>query len=47
MFLGKRKYNTKLWKVFSSCFECLPISCIINDKILCMHGGLSPKLASL
>lgn len=43
----KRRYNIKIWKQFSDCFNCLPISAIIDDKILCMHGGLSPDLNSL
>jgi serine/threonine-protein phosphatase PP1 catalytic subunit len=40
----KRRYNIKLWKVFNDCFNCLPICALIDDKILCMHGGLSPDL---
>ena len=43
----KRRYNLRLWKIFSDCFNWLPISAIVNQKILCMHGGLSPDLQSL
>ncbi len=43
----KRRYSIKLWKLFVDCFNCLPISALIDDKIICMHGGLSPKLNSL
>ena len=39
---GKNRYNTKLWKSFVDCFNCMPVAAIIEDKILCMHGGLSP-----
>ena len=43
----KRRYSVKLWKVFTNCFNCLPISAVVSDKILCMHGGLSPHLHHL
>ena len=38
------RYNDKLWKTFSDCFNCLPIAAIIDEKIFCVHGGLSPDL---
>ncbi|GMH12251.1 hypothetical protein Nepgr_014092 [Nepenthes gracilis] len=43
----KRRFNVKLWKTFTDCFNCLPVAAVIDDKILCMHGGLSPDLTSL
>lgn len=43
----KRRYSIKLWKVFSDVFNCLPVSALVDEKILCMHGGLSPEIASL
>ncbi|GIX60683.1 serine/threonine phosophatase PP1 [Babesia caballi] len=43
----KRRYSVKLWKVFTDCFNCLPVAAIIDDKIFCMHGGLSPELNSM
>lgn len=44
---GKRRYNIKLWKIFTDCFNCLPVAAVIDEKIFCMHGGLSPELNSL
>nr|XP_007147007.1 hypothetical protein PHAVU_006G088900g [Phaseolus vulgaris]ESW19001.1 hypothetical protein PHAVU_006G088900g [Phaseolus vulgaris] len=43
----KRRFNVRLWKIFTDCFNCLPVAALIDDKILCMHGGLSPELESL
>ncbi|KAI4349941.1 hypothetical protein L6164_010482 [Bauhinia variegata] len=43
----KRRFNVRLWKIFTECFNCLPVAALIDDKILCMHGGLSPELQNL
>jgi len=43
----KRRYSIHLWKVFGDCFNCLPVACIIDEKIFCMHGGLSPELRNM
>lgn len=43
----KRRFGIKLWKTFTDCFNCLPCAAVIDEKILCMHGGLSPELTSL
>lgn len=36
-----------MWKAFTDCFNCLPVLAIIDEKIICMHGGLSPELNDL
>ncbi|WZY75526.1 hypothetical protein YC2023_021910 [Brassica napus] len=43
----KRRFSVRLWKVFTDSFNCLPVAAVIDDKILCMHGGLSPDLTSV
>jgi len=43
----KRRYSIKLWKIFSDVFNCLPAAALVDEKILCMHGGLSPELKDL
>jgi serine/threonine-protein phosphatase PP1 catalytic subunit len=43
----KERYGLKIWKSFNDCFNCLPLGAIIEEKILCIHGGLSPDLKSL
>lgn len=45
--IGKNRYNLKLWKSFVDCFNYMPVAALVEDKILCMHGGLSPELISL
>ena len=45
--LGKNRYSAKLWKSFVDCFNCMPVAALIEDKILCMHGGLSPDLTTV
>ncbi len=43
----KRRYSVKLWRIFADCFNCMPVAAVVEDKILCMHGGLSPDLDHL
>ncbi|KAG2262093.1 hypothetical protein Bca4012_013252 [Brassica carinata] len=43
----KRRFSVKIWRIFTDCFNCLPVAALIDDRILCMHGGLSPELRSL
>lgn len=45
--IGKNRYNIKLWKAFIDCFNCLPVAALIEEKIICMHGGLSPDLVNI
>lgn len=43
----KRRYNIKIWKYFTDAFNCMPISALVSDRIICMHGGISPSLRNL
>lgn len=43
----KRRCNTKVWKSFTDTFNCLPIAAIVENRIFCVHGGLSPSLHRL
>jgi len=43
-----RKYGSPtIWKLFCELFELMPLAALINDKIFCTHGGLSPKINTL
>ena len=43
----KRRYTVKLWKLFIDLFNEFPVAACIDDKILLVHGGLSPELNTL
>jgi len=43
----KRRYNIKLWKLFCDVFNCLPVCGLVDEKIICMHGGLSPEISNI
>jgi len=43
-----RKYgNINVWKYFTDLFDYLPLTALIENKIFCLHGGLSPSIDSL
>ena len=43
----KRKVSLKIYKKFCNLFNILPITALISEKILCMHGGLSKDLTNI
>lgn len=43
----KRRSSSKVWKLFIDVFNTLPIAAVIQDKIFCVHGGISPHLKYL
>ena len=43
-----RKYgNSNPWRYIMDLFDYLPISAIIENKIFCVHGGLSPFISTV
>ena len=40
----KRRISVKCFKKITNLFNILPITALIEDNILCMHGGLSKDL---
>jgi diadenosine tetraphosphatase ApaH/serine/threonine PP2A family protein phosphatase len=40
-----QKYDEGVWEAFQVVFGWLPLAAIVNDKVFCVHGGLSPSLA--
>ncbi|KAK0412760.1 hypothetical protein QR680_006392 [Steinernema hermaphroditum] len=44
---NRRYQSPRMWQAFQDTFSCMPLSGLIGERILCMHGGLSPELKSL
>ena len=42
--ITKKYGNANPWKYFNDVFDYLPLASIIEGKIFCVHGGLSPKI---
>mmetsp|Transcript_20999 Transcript_20999/g.64191 ORF Transcript_20999/g.64191 Transcript_20999/m.64191 type:complete len:320 (+) Transcript_20999:146-1105(+) len=40
----RRRYSLKLWRSFQDLFNWLPLAALIDQRIFCLHGGLSPNL---
>mmetsp|Transcript_13120 Transcript_13120/g.19143 ORF Transcript_13120/g.19143 Transcript_13120/m.19143 type:complete len:272 (+) Transcript_13120:89-904(+) len=44
----QRKYgNANPWKYCTEVFDYLNIAAIVDNKVLCIHGGLSPEVKTL
>eukprot|EP01126_Amoeba_proteus_P042670 TRINITY_DN4647_c1_g1_i2.p1 TRINITY_DN4647_c1_g1~~TRINITY_DN4647_c1_g1_i2.p1 ORF type:complete len:339 (-),score=54.81 TRINITY_DN4647_c1_g1_i2:309-1253(-) len=43
----KQYGSPNVWKYFTDLFDFLPLSMLINNKIFCVHGGLSPSISTL
>eukprot|EP00967_Tisochrysis_lutea_P150349 scaffold290811_cov38-Tisochrysis_lutea.AAC.2 len=43
-----KKYgNTTVWKACVDVFDCLCLSAVVDNSVLCVHGGLSPSLDTI
>uniref|UniRef100_A0AC35U3T4 Serine/threonine-protein phosphatase n=1 Tax=Rhabditophanes sp. KR3021 TaxID=114890 RepID=A0AC35U3T4_9BILA len=44
--INRRYKAPSLFDEFCEMFEYMPLTAIVGDRILCMHGGISPELKS-
>jgi len=43
-----RKYgNASVWRHCVECFDCFGLGAIIDQRVFCVHGGLSPDIRTL
>ena len=43
----QKKANLMVWKACNRIFTMLPVAAVIEKKIFCVHGGISPKLDNI
>jgi serine/threonine-protein phosphatase 2A catalytic subunit len=39
--------SPNVWKYFTDLFDFLPLTILVDEKVFCVHGGLSPSIDSL
>jgi diadenosine tetraphosphatase ApaH/serine/threonine PP2A family protein phosphatase len=43
-----RKYGSQnVWRYCTDMFDYLALACVIDGRVLCVHGGLSPEIATI
>ena len=43
-----RKYGSlNVWRYCTEIFDFLSLACVIEEKIFCVHGGLSPSINTI
>ena len=37
-------YDNQIYDLFMEVFDTMPLACVVDDKYIAMHGGISPDL---
>jgi serine/threonine-protein phosphatase 2B catalytic subunit len=41
------KYDEEIYDLFMEVFDVFPIGCIVNNRFLALHAGISPDLKTV
>ena len=41
------KYDQDVYDLIMESFDAMPLSCIVNEKFIALHGGISPELKTV
>jgi len=41
------KYDQSIYDQIMDLFDALPLSALVNNKFLCIHGGISPDIKNV
>lgn len=41
------KYDEEVFIAFMESFDCLPIACVLNERFLAIHAGISPAFKTV
>ena len=41
------KYDAVLYEAFVTSFQAMPLGAVVNNQFICLHGGLSPRCATV
>lgn len=44
---GLKKYDQHVYELIMDMFDALPLACLINNRFLCVHGGISHEIRNL